>query len=173
MINPTKTFHKWMIQFLRVVCFRGSPLVNSLENSRNQSILQTSGVFQRRREIERVSVSEKEWEREWERDRQTDRDRQRQRQRQRQRDRERDDRQTDRQTDRANMSSKSFARAKSRVPLKELSRLKFRRLSRFNTFQRIAGSLPKFLIIPVELMYFVMLKGPSQPVCIAHASAIL
>ena len=25
-----------------------------------------------------------------------------------------------------------------------------------NTFQRIARSLPKFLIIPVELMYFVI-----------------
>ena len=107
------------------------------------------------------------------RERQTDRQRQTETETETETERQRERRQTDRQTDRANMSSKSFARAKSRVPLKELSRLKFRRLSRFNTFQRIAGSLPKFLIIPVELMYFVMLKGPSQPVCIAHASAIL
>ena len=52
-------------------------------------------------------------------------------------------------------SSKTFARAQSRVPLKELSRVNLRLLSRLNPFQRIARSLPKFLIIPVELMYFV------------------
>ena len=57
------------------------------------------------------------------------------------------------------ISSKTFARAHSRVRLKELSRVKFRRLSRLNTFQIIARSLPKFMIIPVELMYFVMLSN--------------
>ena len=43
--------------------------------------------------------------------------------------------------------------------MKELSRLKLRRLSRLNAFQRIARTLPKFIIINVELMYFVMLSN--------------
>ena len=60
---------------------------------------------------------------------------------------------------RENMSSKTFPRAQSRVPLKELSRLKLRRLTRLNTIQKIARSHPKLLIIPVELMYFVMLSN--------------
>ena len=38
-------------------------------------------------------------------------------------------------------------------------RVKLRRLSRLNPFQRIARILPKFLIIPVELMYFVILNN--------------
>ena len=62
---------------------------------------------------------------------------------------------------RENMSSKTFARAHLRVPLKELSRLKLRRLTRLNTIQKIARSHPKFLIIPVDLMYFVMLSNAS------------
>ena len=38
---------------------------------------------------------------------------------------------------RENMSSKTFTRAQSKVPLKELLRVKLRRVSRLHTFQRI------------------------------------
>ena len=53
---------------------------------------------------------------------------------------------------RLSKSLKTFTRAQTRVPLKELLRVKLRRLSRLNTFQRIARSRPKFMI-PIELMY--------------------
>ena len=73
---------------------------------------------------------------------------------------------------RENMSSKTFARTQSRVPLKELSRLKLRRLSGSNTFQniKIARSLPKFLILPIELMFFVMLSNAFRKCTCKHES---
>ena len=43
--------------------------------------------------------------------------------------------------------------------MEELSRVELRRLSRLNTFQRIARSLPNLIIIAVDLMYFVMLSN--------------
>ena len=52
----------------------------------------------------------------------------------------------------------------------ELSRVKLRRLSRLNTFQRIAQSLPKFLIIPVELMCFVILSNAFRKRTCKHES---
>ena len=49
-------------------------------------------------------------------------------------------------------------RRTSDVPLKELSRVKLRRLTQEHIFKEYPG-LPKFIIIPVELMHFVMLRN--------------
>ena len=42
--------------------------------------------------------------------------------------------------------------------------------SRLNTFERIARSLPKFLIIRFEIMYFVMLSNPFCKCIYKHES---
>ena len=60
---------------------------------------------------------------------------------------------------RSNYARENIFKDVREMPLKELSRLKLRRLSRLNTFQKIARSLPTFLIIPVEIMYFMMLSN--------------
>ena len=65
---------------------------------------------------------------------------------------------------------KTFVGAQSRVPLKELLHVKLRQLNRLNTFHKITGSLPKFLITSVELMYFVMLSNAFRKCTCKHKS---
>ena len=69
-------------------------------------------------------------------------------------------------------SWKTFARAEgqsSGVPLKELSRVKLRRLTRKH-IQRIPRSLSKLLIIPVQLVYFGMLSNAFRECICKHES---
>ena len=73
--------------------------------------------------------------------------------------------------ERKSESSKTFARVQSSgMPLKKLSRGKFRRLTREHISKNIPKSSAKFLIIPVELMYFVMLSNAFRERTCKHES---